>query len=239
MSEPVQQLPLTLPHRPQMTSADFLVGSANAEAFALVDVWPAWPAPTAVLTGPAGSGKTHLVEIWRSRSNASVVQASELDDTIVDRLIDRGAVAVEGIHAMPRQEAALFHLLNLAGERNASVLLTSRIAAPMLNVALPDLASRLKAAPAAELGAPDDVLLNAVLAKLFSDRQLTVDPVVIEYILRRMERSLEAANMLVEFLDREALAGGGPVTRRLVSRGLAELFPGSQEAVADEENPRD
>ena len=121
MSEPVRQLPLALPHRPQMTSADFLVGAANAEALSLIDAWPAWPTSTAVLSGPAGSGKTHLVEVWRSRSGAPVVRAGELDDAAVDRLIEGGAVVVEDIHTVPIREAALFHLLNLAGERKAFV----------------------------------------------------------------------------------------------------------------------
>jgi chromosomal replication initiation ATPase DnaA len=238
VSGSVQQLPLTLPHRPQMTSEDFLVGSANAEAFALIDAWPAWPASPVVLSGPAGAGKTHLVEIWRSRNDAAVVAATELEDDRVDELVERGAVAVEDLHAAPLREAALFHLLNLAAERKAALLLTSRVAAPSLPIALPDLASRLRAARAVELGAPDDALLDAVLVKLFSDRQLTVEPAVLEYILRRMERSLEAANILVEYLDREALAGGGPVTRRLVSRALAGLFPGTQDPADEAENPR-
>jgi chromosomal replication initiation ATPase DnaA len=220
-----------------MTSADFLISAANAEAFSLIDAWPAWPASTAVLSGPAGSGKTHLVEIWRSRSDASVLQACDLDNAVVDRLIEQGSVAVENIHAAPIHEAALFHLLNLASERKASVLLTSRIAASMLSVALPDLVSRLRAARAVELGAPDDALLSAVLVKLFSDRQLSVDSGVIEYITRRMERSLEAANSLVELLDRDALAGGGPVSRKLASQTLTRLFPGPERQITDGETP--
>jgi len=221
---PAQQLPLSLPHRPQMTRADFLIGAANAEALGLIDSWPDWGVMSVMLSGPAGSGKTHLVEIWRARSNASVVTAADLDDSRVDRLIERGAVAVEDLHVRPFAEAALFHLLNLASERKASILLTSRIAAPALGVDLPDLASRLRAARAVELGAADDALLSAVLVKLFADRQLAVDAGVIDFVLQRMERSLEAANLLVEYLDREALAGGVPINRRLVARALTELF---------------
>jgi chromosomal replication initiation ATPase DnaA len=220
-----RQLALKLPHRPQMTRSDFLVGAANASALALIESWPAWRVPAVMLSGPPGSGKSHLVEIWRTESNAPVIAAAALDDGAIDRLLDQGAVAVEDLHTAGLNEAALFHLLNLARERSATVLMTSRHSVSALAIALPDLLSRLKAAQPAELGAPDDGLLRAVLVKLFADRQLTVDPDVIDYIVARMERSLEAASILVDYLDREALASSVPVTRRLVSQGLASLFP--------------
>src|SRR5665213_4175559 len=120
-----RQLPLRLPHRPQMTRADFLVGTANAAARTLIEAWPAWPTSTVVLTGPGGAGKTHLVEIWRARSAASVIAASDLGDLPLDRLLDAPAVAVENIHLRSYPEAALFHLLNLAKERGMSLLLTT------------------------------------------------------------------------------------------------------------------
>ena len=152
-----------------------------------------------LLAGPVGSGKTHLVEIWREASGATRDHArASLDDRDVEALVAAGAVAVEDLHDGPFDEPALFHLLNLAAERGAPVLLTSRAWAAALPVALPDLASRLRAARPVELGEPDDDLLRRVLVKLFADRQLVVDSAVIDYIVVRMERSLQAANALVE-----------------------------------------
>lgn len=231
-----RQLPLRWPHRPQMTRADFLVGAANAAALALIEAWPAWPTSTVVLTGPAGAGKTHLVEIWRARSAASVIAADDLGAQPLDDLIDAPAVAVENIHDRTYPEAALFHLLNLAKERGTSLLLTTRVAVSDLNVGLPDLASRLKTAQPVALGAPDDALLRTVLVKLFADRQLAVEPELVEYILKRTERSLEAANALVDALDREALAAGAPVTRRLIAAALADLGAGRSSSEETGEN---
>ena len=219
-----RQLPLTLPHRAGMTRADFLAGAANAEAVALIDAWPGWPAPVVLLAGPVGSGKTHLVEIWREASGGAAVAAPDLDDNAVEALVDAGAVAVEDLHAGPFDEAALFHLLNRAGERRAPVLLTSRVWASALPVKLADLASRLRAARTVELGEPDDDLLRRVLVKLFADRQIAVDGGVVEYIALRMERSLEGASAIVADLDREALAAGVPVTKRLAALSLARVF---------------
>ena len=124
----------------------------------------------------------------------------------------------------PLDEAGLFHLINLSGERRVPLLMTSRLPASALRVRLPDLASRLRAARPIELGAPDDALLRLVLVKLFADRQLTVDAGVIETIVTRMERSLEAANRIVAELDREALAGGRAISRRLAAETLAQVI---------------
>ena len=220
--QPPRQLPLALPHRPAMARADFVVGAANQAAIALIDRWPVWPERGAILAGPVGSGKSHLVEIWRAASNATVVAAARLSG------FDAGslplAIAVEDLQAGPLDEAALFHLLNLATEQGAAVLLTSRAWPSALPLRLPDLASRLRAMQPVELAEPDDELLRRVLTKLFADRQIEVDPGVIDYAATRMERSLAAAGALVEQLDREALATGRPVSRRLAGIVMAEMF---------------
>ncbi len=217
-----RQLPLSLPHRAAMTRADFLTGDANRAAIALIDGWPAWPDRAVLLSGPAGSGKTHLIEIWRHVSGAAVVSANALGD--VEALAAAPAIAVEDLHLKPLDEAGLFHLINLGGERRVPLLMTSRLPVAALHVRLPDLASRLRAARPIALGAPDDALLRLVLVKLFADRQLTVDPGVIETIVTRMERSLEAANRIVAELDREALAGGRAISRRLAAATLAQVI---------------
>ncbi len=221
-ARPARQLPLSLPHRAAMTRADYLIGAANRAAVAVIDAWPNWPDRAVLVAGPAGSGKTHLVEIWRTASGAAVVPARRLAD--VEAIAAARAVAVEDLHAGPFDERALFHLINLAAERRTPLLMTSRLPAAALPVRLPDLASRLRAAQAVALGAPDDALLRLVLVKLFADRQLTVDPGVIETIVTRMERSLEAANRIVAELDREALAEGRAITRRLAASTLARVI---------------
>jgi chromosomal replication initiation ATPase DnaA len=221
---PPRQLPLSLPHKAAMSRADFLVGEANRAAIDLVDRWPLWPERAAVITGPAGSGKTHLVEIFRSSGGAGVIAAEQLPWCEPEALVARGAVAVEDLHRAPLDEKVLFHLVNLASEQKAALLLTSRVPPAGLRIALPDLASRLRVAHPVTLAAPDDALLRRVLTKLFADRQLTVDAAVIDFIALRIERSLEAANAIADRLDREALAAGRPVTKRLASVIIAEMF---------------
>ena len=215
------QLPLGLRHAPAMTRADFLAGDANRQAIALIDRWPDWPARVVVVSGPPGSGKSHLVEIWRTASGAAVTLANAVGRDSVAGLVASGAVAVEDLQAGPLDEAALFHLVNLARERGAPVLFTSRTTPAALPIALADLSSRLRAAHLVALGPPDEDLLHRVLVKLFADRQLAVDPSVVDYIVTRMERSLAGAGAVVDALDRAALAEGKPITRPLAAAVMA------------------
>ncbi|MEP2924709.1 MAG: hypothetical protein ABJP31_11620, partial [Bauldia litoralis] len=134
-----------------------------------------------------------------------------------------GAVAVEDLHDGPVDEPALFHLVNTAAEQGARLLLTSRAGLATLPLKLPDLVSRLRAARSITLGEPDDDLLRRVLTKLFADRQLVVDAAVIDFILLRMERSLEAASLVVDRLDRDALAENRSITKRLAGEALTRM----------------
>lgn len=219
---PSRQLALTLPHQPALGAGDFLVGEANREAFEAVTRWPDWAAPVLWLWGPAGSGKSHLVEVWRGISAAARSSAASLSNEAVEDLIASGAAAIESIDEGV-DERALFHLLNLARQRGASLLLTSRQGPDLFSPPLPDLASRLRAAHGIEVRAPGDDLLRQVLVKLFADRQILVDPAVVDFILRRIERSFEAANAVVAALDGAALAEGRSVTRALASSVLGRL----------------
>src|SRR5262249_7565030 len=117
-------------------------------------------------------------------------------------------------------ERALFHLLNLVREHKLSMLLTSRLPPGELEVALPDLRSRLRALPLVAISAPDEALLKAVLVKHFADRQLAVEHPVISYIALHMERSMEAAAAIVAEIDRRALATHRKVTRALAGEVL-------------------
>jgi chromosomal replication initiation ATPase DnaA len=204
-----------MPHEPALGRADFLVGEANADATAFIDAWPDWPASVVLLIGPAGSGKSHLVRAFAERSGAVVVDAIDLAGENPTELVGRGALAVEDADEPGLPQEALFHVLNAARGRGASVLITAETVPADWGLRLPDLSSRLRAAQPAFLGPPDDDLLRRVLVKLFADRQIAVDAGVLDLLLTRMERSFSAAGRIVDALDRESLARGRKVTRAM------------------------
>jgi len=215
-----RQLALSLPHEPAFGRDDFLVGEANRTAAAAFDRWPQWSLPTVLLVGPPGSGKSHLVAAWARRAGAAVVAAADLDGVDPLVLVEGPAVAVEDADRAPGAGVALVHLLNAARAAATAVVVTARTGPQAWPAVLPDLASRLRAATRLDLAEPDDALLAAVLVKLFSDRQIAVEPAVVDYIVPRMERSLAAANRLVAALDAAALEAGRPVTRPLAATVL-------------------
>jgi chromosomal replication initiation ATPase DnaA len=217
-----RQLPLDLPHEPSFAREDFLAAPANAEALRAIDAWPAWAGRMLLLSGPVGSGKSHLGAIWARAATAATVEAAALDDAAPDELARCKAILIENADRVGAAEANLFHLLNLARENDAFVLLTARGAPDAWGLKKPDLLSRLRLAPLVALGEPDEDLARAVLFKLFSDRQIAVDPAVIAYIALRIDRSLGAARMIVEALDKEALARGKAVTRAMAASMLKD-----------------
>lgn len=210
------QLVFELPHVPALGSEDFLISRSNKQAVKLIDAWPDWPFHCAVISGPQGAGKTHLANVWRARSGARVFAASRLERAVEEAKQGGGSVAIEDFDSGPVNEHSAFHLLNLAREMGFDVLITARQQPGAWTIALPDLRSRLRSAALVTIEEPDEALLGAVLVKLFADRQLQIDPEVIDYILKRTERSMAAIQQVVDILDRTALA-----KRRRVTRALA------------------
>lgn len=210
------QLPFDLAHR-AATSRDDIVPSASiAPALHLIDHYPDWPAPVVVLIGPAGSGKTHLARAWQDMANAVSPQVKPLAGVALD-LAEHGPVLMEDVDTAPIDESGLFHLINAVRSAGTCLLMTAKSPPAAWPVTLPDLVSRLKAASVVEIGPPDDMLLEGVLTKMFADRQVEVEPAVVQYLVRRMERSLEAAGALVADLDRFAMARKSRITRALAA----------------------
>jgi chromosomal replication initiation ATPase DnaA len=209
--------------RPALGAEDFLVGPSNAAAVALIDRWPDWSMSSALVVGPAHSGKSHLAHVWQLKSSAIMLAGQDLSEDGVGGLIGAPAVVVEDIDRGIGCERAFFHLLNLAKEQRTSLLVTSRVPAGELSIDLPDLRSRLRALAMTEIGGPDQTLLTAVLVKLLSDRQIVAAPPVVHYLAREMDRSFAAAVGVVEAIDRVSLARRRPVTRALAAEVLAQL----------------
>ncbi len=217
-------LELGLP-APTYAREDFVVSAGNRDALAWIDRWPDWPAPALALNGPSGCGKTHLGRIWAARTNAVVMDGTDLANKSVPDLIalasESPAIVIE--HADRSPERGLFHLYNLMRERGRHLLLISEAPPAHWKIALPDLASRLRAAPAVAVEPPDDELLGSIILKQLADRQLHAGPGVVQYLVSHMERSADAARRVVAALDQRALAEGREISRSLATDVLADV----------------
>jgi chromosomal replication initiation ATPase DnaA len=231
-----EQLLLDLGHRTALGREDFLIASGNEDAVAWIDLWPDWPAPVLVLHGPPACGKTHLASVWREKAGASWLSSSSLLNLCVNEFVSQKKnLVIDGADERfgeTEYETAVFHLYNIFREQGLFLLVTMRRAPVRQPFILKDLASRLRAAPAAGILAPDDCLLTAVLVKMFADRQLRISSEVIEYIMPRIERSFDNARLLVETADRIAMQKKRPVSVPLMREVLQVMDENQNEAAA-------
>ncbi|MGI9364724.1 MAG: HdaA/DnaA family protein [Rhizobiaceae bacterium] len=214
------QIPLDLSISAPEGLDDLIVTEANKDAVSFIRSWPDWPGPIAVLAGPVGGGKSHLAAIWAQQSKALVLDSL----TGLECLPEAGTnVVLEDLEAGNFDQTALFHLINSARAHSTSLLLTSRFWPGNWDIQLPDLQSRIRLAHLLELSEPDDELLRGVLSKMFFDRQIEVEPNVIDYLVLRMERSLAYARQVVAELDALSMSQKRPITRPLAAIALRQL----------------
>jgi chromosomal replication initiation ATPase DnaA len=212
-----RQLRLSLGREAPPSLDDFARGPSNAEALAAVEAWPAWRDGCLALVGPKGAGKSHLARAWAEAAGALILDPETPDviaaagRPVLLEDADRG-VSTEG----------LFHLINLAARPGGGLLLTARTLPATWPTALPDLRSRLNAMPVAEIGPPDDEVLEGVLRRFFRDRNIRPPEEVYPYLLARMSRSIPDAAEVVRRLDEAGDAGFRPVTRVLARQILDE-----------------
>ena len=219
VSEPDKgQLPLELGHVPAQGEADFLVGEGNELAHGRIFAFPHWPDPITLLIGPAKSGKSHLARIFADRSGARFAQPDQLEALATQG--GQGPLVLDDVDRLDYDEAGLFHLLNQSMREGRPLLLTAREDVAQWTLATDDVRSRARRATAYTLELTDDIQLSQMFVKLFGDRQIAVDPKVIGYLVARMERSAEEAVVLVELMDRLALAKGTAITRSIAAEAL-------------------
>jgi len=210
------QLPLPLPHRPAFGLENFVISDCNRDAVAWIDRWPDWPGHALAIYGPPGCGKTHLGHVWQARANA--VFTARPDAALAER---HHAVVLDAPSL--QDERALLHLYNRMRETGGFLLLLSVSPPARWKPGLPDLASRLGSVPAIGIEAPDDRLLAAVIAKHFADRQIVAGSEAVDYMLRHIDRSFDAARRMTAAIDAAALAQGRPVTVPLIRALLADF----------------
>jgi chromosomal replication initiation ATPase DnaA len=214
------QLPLPIFRGPCFAEVDFCEAPSNADACIWLRRTADWPNHRLALWGEAGRGKTHLLHIWAARTGAARWTGASLTD--VPDLPPAG-IALDDADAS-RDETALFHLLNAAGEAGVPILLAARMAPSRWPVRLPDLASRLRAIAAVEIGPPEETLLRALLVRQLAERQLRPPEAVQEWMLRWLPRSAAILREAVARLDAASLERRRNITVPFATDVLADLL---------------
>jgi len=193
-----EQLSFDWPTGVALGPEDYFVSQANEAAFAQATDPALWPDGKLVIVGPKGCGKSHLARVFANAFDAQVLMAPTL--TLED--LPTTAIVVENMEDLAQSsEEAMFHLHNHLRNTGLSLLMTAQTPPARWGITLPDLASRMQATSVANIAEPDDALLQALIMKLFADRQLRPQPAVIDYLATRIERSYAAASACVATLD--------------------------------------
>lgn len=222
----MKQIPFDFDLRPALGGEDFLVAPSNADAVQWVERWPDWPGPVLAIVAPEGAGKTHLAHVFQAQSGARLVCVEDLRRQRADGVLaGASALVLEDVEAFLDADMAeeLLHLYNLAREEGVKILMTAARPPSRWAITLKDLSSRLKTAPVAEISPPDDALITALIVKQFADRQLSVDPDVLTYMLARMDRSFSAVRNLIRAVDAYAMAHKRAITIPLVREAMGVM----------------
>ncbi|WP_074380603.1 DnaA regulatory inactivator HdaA [Bartonella doshiae] len=224
MNKHETQLPLNFSYNPAFQFDDLVVTESNRMAFQLIDCWPDWILPIAILIGKEGSGKTHFSNVWAQKAGALCVHRDKIDQAVAIASSGRSFL-IEDIDAGTISETGLFHLINSVKQANldvrqATLLITARTVPSMWNLKLNDLKSRLNSVMLVAINQPDDALLMAVAFKLFSDKQIIVHPDIVHYLVSRCERSLFSLKCVIDSVDRLALQRKRKITRAVIAEVL-------------------
>jgi DnaA regulatory inactivator Hda len=221
----VKQLILPLDHSPAFDDKDFIVSTANENAYHHLMSWPQWPHPCLSIYGEGGCGKTHLSHIWQEKTKARYLSGNDFNQVQLEALFDgKNLFILDNAQRIDREEK-LFHFYNYILNEKGGVLFLSAVPPSQWKVSLPDLSSRLKIIPAIRIHAPDEALLARLINKLFQDLQLHVDEDVVSFLLKHMERSFESAHFWVEQLNTASLIQKRRITIPLVREMLMVEFP--------------
>ena len=231
MADRIKQFPLKFKPKVDFSRADFMANRCNEKALRAVELWPEWPFFALVVYGPQGSGKSHLAHVFAEHAASCterpfpvlIINAQEINNKNVARIHrENPCLVVENLTPRANNEA-LFHLFNLYQNEGGYILFTAEDAPARMRFKLPDLQSRLNMVPTIAIEEPDDEMLTMLVVKMFNDRQIMISPVVLNYIIRNMQRSFSYARRLVEEVDMISLARKRAVTVPLVKEAMQTL----------------
>ena len=224
MSSEFTQLPLAFGSRaPRLSRSDYITSNSNRAALETADAWAMSTESRLVICGPAGSGKSHLAAIV-----AGSVSTEELNETHPNGLtrLENGRIEVfDNVHQV-RDAKELLADIEQGESRNRRVVLVGRGQPVEWARDLRDLKTRIEAMPRICLQEPDEPLLQAVLHKLFADRQLRIDPAIVDYACPRLPRTFAAAQAFVIAVDAEVARSKAPITKFLAGNVINNLSEG-------------
>ena len=200
---------------------DFYVSSSNKYAFDIINSWPKWLKRTVNLYGEQYSGKSHLSKIFETKTTCLNIESINFTNEILLKFKTKQALIIENFN-FNIPEKLLYSLINIVEQENKYLLITSLKPINKFDFKLKDLNSRINNCLFVEIGAPDDELIYALIVKNFSDRQINIDKKIIEYIIKRINRSYKDIFLFIYKVDQLSLQKGKPINLSIIKKILKQ-----------------
>ena len=216
----MSQLIFKFPFSKKYYDQDFFVSSNNFSAYKLIESWPTWPGKWLNIFGATGSGKTHLTKILEKKiQRIKLVDAKNISDQIIKDLSTLDCLIIDSFDNNI-EEKLFYSILNQSKQLENYVLINSTQSIKSINFKLRDLQSRINSFVYIGIELPTDDLLKVIISKTLSDKQISVNPKVSDFIINNVERSYEKMFKFLKELDELSLSTGKSININLIKKVL-------------------
>ena len=200
---------------------DFYVSKSNEFSFHLLNSWPKWEKNFINLIGEKFSGKSHLINIFLEKNKGLKIDATNLDDEFLKKMKFYEDIILEDL-TLNINEKLLYTLINIVESENKYLIITSQIPLVEMSFKLLDLHSRLKNFFLTKIENPDDDLMFALILKNLSDRQISIDKKLVDYIIKRIDRSYSKISDFIYKIDQISLKKKKSIDFKIIKEALGE-----------------
>ena len=216
----MNQLIFKFPFKTEYFKQDFYVSTNNFSAYKLIESWPNWPSKWLNVFGASGSGKTHLTKILEKKiENVKIFDAKDVDDAVIPIIENIECIIIDNFKNEIDQKL-LYSLLNQLKQLDKFILINSLKPIREFEFQTDDLKSRVNSFLSMGIELPTDDLLKVIIIKSFSDKQVSLDPKLCNYIIKNVERSYEKMIKFLKDVDELSLSSGKSININLIKKVL-------------------
>ena len=216
------QIVFKFPDKSFYYEEDFCVGENNYEAYKLIKEWPNWSFKGINIYGPKKSGKSYLTKIFSDKTNSKIFDGRNVNKDHLDLILNQKVLIIDNVELF-NDEVFFQTILNDFISKNKFIYLTSNKLAGSISFKLKDLISRLNSLVAVAITNPSDHLFYQILTKMLSDKQINITAKEINFILKNIERSYDAASKFVKSLDELSLLYKKKINTKIINQALANI----------------
>jgi len=216
------QIVFKFPEKSFYYEEDFCVGENNYEAYKLIKEWPNWSFKGINIYGPKKSGKSYLTKIFSDKTNSKIFDGRNVNKDHLDLILNQKVLIIDNVELF-NDEVFFQTILNDFISKNKFIYLTSNKLAGSISFKLKDLISRLNSLVAVAITNPSDDLFYQILTKMLSDKQINITAKEINFILKNIERSYDAASKFVKSLDELSLLYKKKINTKIINQALANI----------------